>query len=105
MLEFLSAVTRLCPFLVKTPVSLLRRLASTKTETSNALVSTAYKCPVMAKALASRSISSSAKCPFATTVDSILRVGPPGTTDPPHSKKRVSKEKSKTIVTTSLCMC
>ncbi|KAI8922895.1 pyridoxal phosphate-dependent transferase [Entophlyctis helioformis] len=94
--SFLSTATRTCPFLARTPVKTLRQLSSTAASSvsssssssaapcvpgsTNALFATAQKCPVMGTALAvqsARSISTSAKCPFAAAVDAMVVVGPP----------------------------
>ena len=58
---------RSCPFLRKTSVNTLREMSTTRSRASSALVDTARKCPVMSKAL--RQISTTGKCPFASTID------------------------------------
>ncbi|KAH6590322.1 hypothetical protein BASA61_005318 [Batrachochytrium salamandrivorans] len=85
MESIVSTVSRACPFLSVTSVKTLRRMSTMPGARGcgrSALLSTAQRCPVMGTALALQSsrnrISTSAMCPFASVVDSISTVGPPG---------------------------
>ncbi|KAJ3322922.1 mitochondrial 5-aminolevulinate synthase [Boothiomyces sp. JEL0866] len=84
-LKFVKAAIAVCPYLARTPVNKLRKMSTMPAIRSvgmpNALYAKASKCPMMKNALKGQSagISTSSKCPYASTVDSIVEVGKPGT--------------------------
>ncbi|KAI8897128.1 pyridoxal phosphate-dependent transferase [Globomyces pollinis-pini] len=102
-MEVILNAVKNCPYLARTPVTKLRKLNSVPPSrvrglasiaAPNALLAKATKCPVMNPALKTRAatISTSSKCPYATTVDDMSFVGPAGRVssylDPnaPHNK-------------------
>lgn len=84
-LKFVKAAIAVCPYLARTPVNKLRKMSTMpairQVGMPNALYAKASKCPMMKNALKGQSagISTSSKCPYASTVDSIVEVGKPGT--------------------------
>jgi hypothetical protein len=85
--EFVAMASMMCPFLGRTSVNKLRKLASMPASklrgcsgSGSALVAVAGKCPVLRPALKSqaREISTSSKCPYASIVDDISVVGAQG---------------------------
>ena len=88
--EFAQAALGRCPYLARTSVTTMRRLSTIPVNKvkgisgpATALLAVAAKCPMMKKALMIRSasISTSSKCPYASVVDDVAKIGNPGSVD------------------------
>ena len=86
MQEIASQALKSCPYLKRTSVQKLRQLSTISVpklkginSPATALLQIATKCPVMSSAI--RQISTSSKCPYASVVDNIAKIGNPGSVD------------------------